>query len=224
MIDAEYILEEIGGRAALWIAAGAEDTDLAGMAEYAVDRGMRAISVAPDAVATMWPWLEKTNVKIIARFYMHSKNESDISELTAHVNATFKQGADGAQIFMKLSELGAFVDEVHLIRDDLFFNKDLSVGLDLGALDAMEWRGVFANLRRVNATSLILALPRDAGDKSDFVGRLYGALDGWDADFKGNLHFALGQNFLRIDQAHRLVQKMCPEISERAKFFINCGI
>lgn len=222
MIDAEYILEEIGGRAALWIAAGTEDTDLAGMAEYALGRGMCAISVAPDAVVTMWPWLEKTDVKIIARFYMSSKDAHGISELTARVNATFKQGADGAQIFMKTSELGAFVDEVHLIRDDLFFNKDLSVGLDIGAVDAIEWGGVFANLRRINATSLILALPRDAGDKSDFVGRLYGALDGWDSDFKGDLHFALGRNFLRIEQAHRLVQKMRSEIADRTRFFLSC--
>ena len=62
---------------------------------------------------------------------------------------------------------------------------------------------------------------KDAGDKSDFVGRIYGMLNTWDADNKFDLHFAFGPNFMRIEQALRLVQSVRPELVGRLKFWVN---
>ncbi len=225
MMDADNILKQISEYTALWCPAVGEETDLAAMAQYAIAQKNTIISAAPDSVAKLWPWLEGSGVAIYARFYLNGdKNgtyEERISDLTARINTVFKQGASGAQVFVKLSDLELFVSQLHVIRDDLFFNKTLTIGLDINDIGPYDWADLFGNLKKIQAASLLLAMPRDTGDKSDFVGRLYGAMDMWDTEFRGDLHFALGQNFIRIDQAFRLVQEMRPKLQNGLKFFIS---
>lgn len=224
MIDADNILKQIDEHRALWCPAGGDQTDLAAMAEYAVAQKFPIISAVPDDIPILWPWLERSDIDLTARFYQSGERarttEENISELTGRINAVFKQGATGAQVFVKFSDLELFVDQLHVIRDDLFFNKTLSVGLDINEIGPYEWATVFEMLNKIHAASLLLAMPRDTGDKSDFVGRMYGMLDTWKGDYAGDLHFALGQNFLRIDQAFRLVQCTRPQMTDKMRFFI----
>lgn len=224
MIDKNDIFESLGSSVALWRGGDGEDTELARVAEFVIARGIDMLSVAPDGVVVLWPWLEKLPVKIISRFYLPEKSairEEDISNLAQRINTVFKHGAAGVQIFVRLSELKNFVAQMRLIRDDLFFNKDLSIGIDINDIGPFDWAELFDALNTINATSVMFVLGKDAGDNSDFVGRVYSMMENWGDSFNGNLHFMLGANIIRIEQALRLVQNMRPQLASRTKFFVH---
>lgn len=222
MIDADTIFEQLGGNSCLWCGGATDGSDLAAAAEFAVSNKMPFVSVTPDGVGVMWPWLENTSVGIVARFYVDGGlNPDAASDLARRARTAFRRGAVGAQVFLRARDLSSFVSEIEAVRDDLFFNKMLSVGLDIGEIDGADWGGVYAALQKIRADSLLLALTVDRGAKSDFVGRVYGMLNGWGDAWRGDVHFALGGNFVRADQAWRLIEKMRPELAMRARFFIN---
>ncbi|MDE6477732.1 MAG: hypothetical protein K2L94_00610 [Alphaproteobacteria bacterium] len=220
MIDTDAFLSEI--KTGAWCAGGGDAGDLARAASRIADGGISLISVAPNSIAVMWPWLEKMPVKMLGRFYMESAmGDGEISELARRMNAAFKQGAAGAQVFLRRADLANFVDNLHLIRDDLFFNKYLAVGMDIGEIDMADWPTVFALIDKIRADALTLIMPDDAGDASDFVGRIYGLMTVMPADVRWQLHFALGNNFMRMEQAWRLIQKMRPKLADGVRFFVN---
>ena len=117
-------------------------------------------------------------------------------------------------------DLGAIVKNLGPIREDLFFNKKLSVGLDICKIEPSDWSDVFDALNALGASSVIFAMSHDMGDKSDFVGRFYGALNAM-GTFKGKVHFAPMANPVRIDQVMRLTEQLRPEKLSNLKFFIG---
>ncbi|MBQ5699699.1 MAG: hypothetical protein IIV74_00170 [Alphaproteobacteria bacterium] len=221
MIDKNAVFDFIGVNAAVWCGADMDATDLAKSVQFVNEKKLSMISVAPNVVQTVWPWLEAGNVKIMSRFYMEKINEGQISDVTVRINSVLRQGAHGAQIFLPYRVLAELVEQTHVVRDDLFFNKDLAIGMDIDDVGPFDWDDVFANLRKINASSVIFVLTKDSGDKSDFVGRLYGMLNAWGMDNKFNLHFAFGPNFMRIEQAQRLVQQVRPMLMDGLRFWIN---
>lgn len=220
MIDRDFFFDDISENLALWCAADGADETLARAAETVVVRHMPLVSVAPDSVGRVWTWLEKMPVKIVARFYLNDKpGDNDFSDLAVRINTAFRHGAHGAQIFVQAKNLARFVDAISLVRDDLFFNKDLSVGLDINEIGAADWDGVFGALGKIRASAIILVMTRDAGDKSDFVGRVHAMLNVW-GTFGGDVHFALGGAMVRMEQAWRLIGAMRPALAARARFFV----
>ena len=186
---------------------------------------MPVISALPDDVAMLWTWLEKTPARIYARFYLPVRGGRDvgaISDLSARINAAFKQGAHGAQIFMRAADLDDFAEQIGVVRDDLFFNRELAIGIDISEVGPFEWSAVFDALRRLRAGALVLVLARDGGDKSDFVGRMYAVLRAA-GDIKCDLHFVLGNNPLRMEQAARLVRGMRPALAGGMRMFVRSG-
>lgn len=223
MIDKSIILKQIEGQEALWCGAGMEGGDLARAVEVLETKSMRLVSVVPDSVMTIWPWLERTDVKIFARFYFPDKriSEKQVSDVTVRINDSFKRGAHGAQVFLPYVALNSLVEQTHVIRDDLFFDKDLIIGIDICDVEADDWNDLFMNLRKINANAVMFVFTNDMGEKSDFVGRIYGMLNSWSADNNFDLHFAFGPNFMRIEQALRLVQSVKPQLNKRLKFWLN---
>lgn len=219
MIDKDNFLDGISG-AALWCGADFDSADLAQAVSIAIDKNIESLSVIPESVSIVWPWLENKGVDIFSRFYLKSKNSESISDITEKINSSFKQGADGAQVFLSFADLEGFVSQLYLIRDDLFFNKSVFIGMDISEIGPFDWKRIFAELKKMRATGLILALTKDEGDKSDFVGRVYAALDELDAD-DISLHFMLGANKTRIEQVYRLVEAIRPNLLAKLKFFIN---
>ncbi len=225
MIDNDLFFDDLGAAQALWCGQSASQAELAAAADAAAANGLMLISAAPDDVGALWTWMEKMPVRIVARFYIPPRGARDvekISDLTARINAAFKQGARGAQIFMRVSDLPDFVRQMRGVRDDLFFNRDLSIGLDIGDVGALGWADVFDSLRALRATALTVVMTRDAGMRSDFVGRVFSMLNSW-GGMPCDLHFALGNSKLRIEQALRLVQKMNPVLFGGVRVFINVG-
>ena len=223
MIDKNVILNQIEGHAALWCGSGLEAGDLAHAVELLEQKAMNMVSVVPDSVEIVWPWLEEKQIKIFARFYFPDKRitEKQISDVTVRINDVFKHGAHGAQVFLPFAALNSLVEQTYVIRDDLFFDKDLIIGIDICDLQPNDWENMFASLRRINANAVMFVFIKDTGEKSDFVGRIYGMLNAWNADNKFDLHFAFGPNFMRIEQTLRLVQSMCPELVGRLNFWVN---
>lgn len=223
MIDKSMIFNMVGTNAGLWCGADMDATDLADAVHCADVQKLPMISVVPNMVQTVWPWVEDNNIKIMSRFYLDGRKitEEQISDITVRINTSLRQGANGAQIFLSYGALAGLVEQTHVVRDDLFFNKDLSIGMDVGEIGPFDWGDVFANLQKINASSVIFVFTHDTGDKSDFVGRLYGMLNAWDAANKFSLQFAFGPNLLRIEQAMRLVQQMQPGLMGELRFWIN---
>lgn len=222
-MEKNTVLEEYDKNLAAWCVVNMDSTDLAAVVNVLTERGVSVLSVPANVVETVWPWVEKQNVKIMARFYFPEKNisEKQISDVTQRINTAFKQGANGAQVFLPYAALADLVQQTHLIRDDLFFNKFLSIGVDISEIDSSDWGDLFQNLNKINASALTVVLTKDDGNKSDFVGRIYGMLDAWNQDNKFDLHFAFGPNFLRIEQALRLVKIMQPSLMKNMRFFVN---
>jgi hypothetical protein len=61
----------------------------------------------------------------------------------------------------------------------------------------------------------------DTNEKSDFTGRIYAALENWDADKDMELHVMLGNSWTRAEQVYRLVAINRPELLKKLKFFVN---
>lgn len=196
----------------------AEAIDLAAAADIAVRHRVRAISCAPGAAATLWPWLENTDIKIMPRFYLDAIGDSHVAQLSGRINLTLRQGASGAQIFVRAAHLGEFARSFASMRDDLFLNRDLEIGLDIGDVESHVWGDVFSAIKSLRATAFIASAPRDAGNRSDVVGRLYAMLDAWNID-NIDLHFAPLSGVYRAEQAWRLAAKMRPELINNIRFF-----
>lgn len=223
MIDNNIIFDDFSQNTALWCGGDMEPGELARAVEYVLENKMRMLSVSPDVVKTVWPWLERTDVKIVSRFYLTGNkiNEKQISDATININNVLKQGANGAQIFLKSAGLGELVEQVHVIRDDLFFDKDLIIGLDIADVEPCDWKTVYEKLRKINASALMLVLTRDMGLGSDFPGRFFGAMNAWDTDNNFDLHFMLGNNPMRIEQVMRITKLIQPQLLENMRFFVN---
>jgi len=225
MIEITGLVDDVRRQLGVWCPATEDGTELARMADMAVSYGVGMMSVAPNSVRVVWPWLEGQAIKIIPRFYFggsRAPTDSDISQLAVDINTSFKHGASGAIVFVSMRHLEVLVNALHVVRDDLFFNKELIIGLDVGDIDACQWDAIFDCIIRIRANGLMLALTRDRGDKSDFVGRVYGALDAWNPGFFGDVYWMVGANPLRAEQVMRLTSAMRSELLEHTHLMM-CG-
>lgn len=223
MIESNEIFLDFDPRIALWCDSVGDTNDLASLANYIIENKINLISVSSEIVSFIWTCLEKTNVKIMVRYdfdlSMHNNIDKYVSDLSEQINCAWKKGADGIQLFLRLKDLERFVDTFMFVRDDLFFQHDLCIGIDIGEIGISDWENVFAKLRAIRAKSLCLTLNEDMGNRSDFVGRVYGMLQKW--DFDGEVHFMLGNDYDRIDQVICLIESEQPELSNQVRFFLD---
>ena len=68
MIEMSEIFNDSDKRLALWCDSVDDTNDLAGMADYIIQSGMKMISVPPEIVYPVWTYLEGAGVKIMTRF------------------------------------------------------------------------------------------------------------------------------------------------------------
>ena len=222
MIDINEIFSDSDSRVAFWCESVADTNDLAMMADGIISENIHLISVTPAAVPLIWPYLEKHNVKILTRYIFNpiQKNiDSEIYDLVAEISAICKKGAGGVQIFLEMRDFERFLNAIRTVRDDLFFNHDLSIGADISDLDINNLDHFFEKLRDIRANSLVLTLTEDMGNRSDFVGRVYALVHHW--NMNGELHFVLNNDYDRMDQVIRLVESERPELNDKLKFFLN---
>ncbi len=222
MIESNEIFLEYDPKIALWCDGVWDTNDLANLANYILESKIDLISVSSNIVYYMWTCLEKNKVKIFTRYNfapLQKNMDKDVFELAENITGVWKRGAMGAQIFLKMRDFERFIDTFMPVRDDLFFEHDLCIGLDISEIGISDWDFLFQQIRSIRANSLCLTLNEDAGNRSDFVGRIYGMLQKW--DFNGELYFVLGNNYDRIDEVIRLIESEKPELSNRVRFFLD---
>lgn len=222
MIEINEIFSDKDKRVALWCDDVSDTNDLALMADYIIKNDIDLISVPTDIVEQTWAYLEKNKVKILTRFDflpIQKNIDNDMNELSKNIVAVSKKGAGGIQIFVKMRDFERFCDMLMVVRDDLFFEHNLSVVLDINDIDINNLDVFFQKLRDIRADSLGLTLNEDMGNRSDFVGRVYALLQNW--NMNGDLHFILGNNYDRMDQAIRLIEITRPEMSDKVRFFLD---
>lgn len=220
MIEANEIFLEDDVRLALWCEQAADTNGLAMMANKIAESKVRLISVPPEIVSYVWTCLEKIKVCIFTRYSfapLQKNIDKDIDDLSKNIAQIFKQGASGVQIFIKMQHLEHFVDVFASVRDDLFFNRKLSVCMDIEDLDINNLGMIFQKLKDIKADSFGLTFTEDMGNRSDFIGRVYALLEQW--DFDGELHFILLNNMDRVDQVVRLTEILKPDLINKTKFF-----
>ncbi|MBO4700846.1 MAG: hypothetical protein J5620_03820 [Alphaproteobacteria bacterium] len=225
MIKTDTIFDDIESFTSLWIGDDVVETaDLASVADIAIDRMVPFVSMSADVVKMFWPWVEGKNIKILTRFnFKIEKNQDidvEISAFAKNVTAIFRDGAAGAQIFIPCSQIAEFVDAVRHIRDDLFFDRYLSIGIDLDDTENINWADVFNTLSKIRPDSILIVGRTDKfNPNSNFVGCVFDMLEKW--NLNADLHLMFGKNMLRVTQVLRLVEKMRPEISKNMRVFFE---
>lgn len=222
MMEANEIFSDFDKRIAVWCDGVSDTSDLANFANSIIENKVDLISVLPETVYFLWTCLEKNNVKILARYYfapLQKNMDKDVSALVAGISEIFKKGASGAQIFVRKRDFEIFIDILKFVRDDLFFEHDLCIGFDINDIGFSDWNMIFQRLRDIRANAICLTLNEDTGNRSDFVGRIYGMLQKW--DFNGDLYFALNNDYERMDQVIRLVESEKKELSDKLRFFLE---
>jgi len=205
---------------AMWCNRVDDTNDLAGMADKIMQLNVDTISAYFENVSDLWPWFENKGIKIYTRFdFYPTKFESDFNDLIKKINVVCKTGASGVQIFLNMRNFDRFIDNLSVVRDDLFFNRDLSVCVDINDINVNNLSVFFEKLRAVSCNSLGITLNKDTKKKSDFMSRIYALLNEW--DFDGVLHCINMEDKLRICQVMRLVETIKPEIYDDLRFFIE---
>ncbi|MBO7508962.1 MAG: hypothetical protein J6T57_01655, partial [Alphaproteobacteria bacterium] len=149
MIQTNCIFDDIDEISCGWIADGQNDeTDLASAVDFFNGRGIHVISVPTESAEKIWPWIEKEHTKIIGRFKFGG-GDSAADDLSESVMRGFRQGLSGAQVFVPLSAVGGFVNEIFSIRDDLFFRRHFSVAIDIDGKVSPSWDTLFDNLKKI---------------------------------------------------------------------------
>ena len=225
MMKSENIFDNIESMVAWWIDDGTWDVnDLAQIADAAIEQAVPFVSMPCDLVRTFWPWVESKNIKIMARFdFMGDENHDfdvAVSDLATKVTTTFRQGADGVQIFVPYSQIADFMNAIKIIRNDLFFDKYVSIGIDIDEKQDIDWQYVFDALGAIKPNAVLLVgHEQKFNPSSDFAGRVFDMLQKW--NLKSDLHLMFDKNMLRVSQVLRLTEKMRPELMKNMRVFID---
>ena len=199
--------------------AGLDARALIFAADNAMRSNVRAVSADPESVNMLWTWLEKSDIKIFARFEIEDL-DFDVSKIAAQLHAVLKKGADGIQLIAAPDTLNKLAAALSPIAADLFFGRDLVLVTDLNDVMPNDWEMLFHSLKRINAKGLGLL----AGSGENTSGVIYGMLDVFDLDFEGYLQIILKDSDMQtIENAWRLIQKTRPEVVNKVMFFLSDG-
>ncbi len=221
MIKTDTLFDSIDGISCAWVPNGTDVSGLAYVSDLVVAQNMQYLSLPPQAVDTVWPWLEKDNVRMLTRTNFSDEMAPDMamSNLATNITDAFRHGASGIQVFIHYKDIAEFVDMMLPMRDDLFFERYFSVAINIKEVPNDAWNSVFDLLSRVRPNSILILAEGDSfNPKSDFLGRIYAMLEKWNLKFA--LHVMFGKNMMRISQTLRLVQKMQPKLIADFRVFI----
>lgn len=225
MIKDDFIFNDFEPLTSLWIRDDVAETgDLARVADIAIDRGVPYVSMPIGVVKTFWPWVEGKSIKILARsrFDIDKNQDADdaVSVFAKNITTVFRNGADGVQVFVPCDKIVQFVDNVYSIRNDLFFDRHLSIAIDIDDMGNLGWGDIFGAISKIKPDSILLFGKVQKFDPSSyFVGRIFDMLGNWNQG--PGLHLMFGKNMLRVTQVLRLVDKMRSELMKDIRVFVE---
>lgn len=221
MIKTDVLFDLIDDISCAWVPNGTDVPGLARISDLVIAKNMQYLSLPVGAVDTVWPWVEQNSVKILTRVNFANDATGDVamSQLATNITDAFRHGASGVQVFVHYDDITEFVDMMLPMRDDLFFERYLSVAMNIKEVPNNKWPEVFALLDKIRPNSILIIADGDSfNPKSDFLGRMYAMLEQWNQKFA--LHVIFGKNMMRVSQTLRLVQKMQPGILPEFRVFI----
>ena len=223
MIKTETIFDDFSNMSGLWVDGITSDScDLVRLSDFIVNKNISVISVPFEITENIWPWIENRNVHIFNRFTIQFSENIDttVSGVARVITESFRRGANGVQIMIQPTDLDRFVNSIIPIKNDLFFDHDLIIGLNIEQVDSPDWKNIFSILNTIHPNALLITAAGDKFDaSSDFVGRVYAMFEDW--NFDGALHLMFGKNMMRYSQVLRLAQKMRPAVSEKILAFMQ---
>ena len=225
MIKYDFIFDDIEPLTSLWIGDDvAETADLARVADIAIDKVVPFVSMPVGVVKTFWPWVEGKSIKILARsrFDIDKNQDADdaVSGFAKNITTVFRNGADGVQVFVPCDKIVQFVDNICPIRNDLFFDRHLSIAIDIDDMGNLNWCDIFRAISKIEPDSILLFGKIEKFDPSSyFVGKIFDMLENWGPGV--GLHLMFGKNMLRVTQVLRLVEKMRPELMKDIRVFVE---
>ena len=152
MIEINEVFSDSDKRLAWWCENVVDTNDLAAMADDIIKNDIHLISVPHEILSLMWAYLEKSNVKILTRFIFAPKQKNsdvEIYDLAANIKSACKKGANGIQIFLKMRDFEGFIEKISAVRNDLFFEHDLCLVMDIEDLDVNNFEIMFQKLQDV---------------------------------------------------------------------------
>ena len=194
-----------------------DETDLLSLSNEILSSNIKLISILPSMLKVIWSCLEKNDIEIFVRLYEYEYE--NISDFIKYISNVYKMGATGVQLFIKKDKLISLIPDFLAIKANLFYNKKLSICFELNDFSINSWSDIFLNLRKLEPSSILLNYKKERDD--DFPGLIYGFLDTFDDNFKGEVYFSIGNSSLRVEQVWRLVEKLKPDLLDRIKFFIT---
>jgi len=213
----ENLARNIITRPAVWVPDSVGD-DLAKIVNHVIENEVHFLSVPNKFVEKIWAWVENKQVKIFNRYDLVSDQYKDLSVFSGDISKGFRSGANGSQIFVDMQVLGFLAEGLAPIRDDLFFDKDFVVGIDIEKMSNDTWANFFCLVKKLRPTAILITANGDKFDsKSDFVGRLSYMLEAWDTDAEIQIMF--GKNNLRIIQTIRLIGIKRPSLADKITVF-----
>jgi len=209
-------MDEIKGQIAMVCPSGLDARALIFAADNAMRSNVRAVSATPESVNMLWTWLEKSDIKIFARFVIEN-SDFDVSKIAAALHSVFKKGAHGVQLIAAPDTLNKLAAALSPVAADLFFGRDLVLVTDLDDVMPNDWEMLFHSLKRINAKGLGIL----AGSGENTPGAIYGMLDSFDLDFNGYLQvISKDSDMQTIENVWRLIQKTRPEVVGKTMFFL----
>lgn len=218
MIDYSATLSEIWRHADVSAIGARDASDLVAAATRAIKIDTKYVLVDDVNVPTIWPWLERSPLELIAEVKSAKKKSDAVAlDLAEKISSVLRRGAAGVAVVGRPVEL---VPVLMPVRDDLFFGKKLFFIIDLQKTEPLDWLDIWTNLAQIRSDGIII---RDVGgraDADDVAGRIFGMLDTMPDDFSGMLMFDIQSMFI-MEIAYRLVQKARPTIAQNLRFFIK---
>jgi hypothetical protein len=223
MIKTDDIFDDFSNMSALWVDDTiSESCDLARVSDFIVNKNISVVSLPVSGTEQIWPWIEKQKVRIFNRLNIELDENIDatISSVARKITESFRCGANGIQIMIEPKDLQSFVNSIIPIKNDLFFDRDLVIGMDVNKICTSDWPGVFNLLNQIQSNAILINVPGDKFDaSSDFIGRIYAMFENW--NFDGELHLMFGKNMMRYSQVLRLAQKMRPAVATKILAFMQ---
>ena len=201
----------------------------ASAADAALRIGADRIAVPAAAVHLTWAWLENKGIEILAVMDGGGFKEDGqgAEKLSEHIRSVLKKGADGIMLcawaggkIRTAARIFEIADALAPVRNDLFFEKKLFVGMSLENIEPLDWPDIFRNLKKMGADGVLFSLTPVSGKGKNIAGKIFGALENWDCGFAGRIMF-LADSPADIESALRLVEKIKPDFVKKLRFFIR---
>lgn len=207
---------------AVWYNGDLDELKIAYLANDILVNGVTEVSVKPECIGYLWPYLEKEQVHILTRYYFSIQDndvEKAIYNLSKSVTEFNGQGAIETQIFVSVCDFECFVENIINIRDDLFFNHKLCIALYLEDIEVLNIERLFYLLRYVKADAVLFSDKNTEIDDNVFIAKIYSLIQEW--NFDGNIYFSLRNDEKKVSLIKVLLEYSEPELLDKTVFFLE---